>query len=149
MLSATLAFIETRFAFFHGWDTHLLIAALVFGALAYRFDNRFVLSLALSTLAGYLGLKISGFDTLDTDRLRFAGFLYGAFLIGIGVLLHQRRIKVHFLDVYAAAWRQCAADGGDVRRAGRGQRLGLSRSCCWLWRRPRSISAFATGDSRS
>lgn len=101
VLSATLAFIETRFALFHGWDTHLLIAALVFGALAYRFDNRFVLSLALSTLAGYLGLKISGFDTLDTDRLRFAGFLYGAFLIGIGVLLHQRRIKVHFLDVYA------------------------------------------------
>ncbi len=78
----------------------LLIAALVFGALAYRFDNRFVLSLALSTLAGYLGLKISNFDTLDTDRLRFAGFLYGAFLIGIGVLLYQRRIKAHFLEVY-------------------------------------------------
>ena len=100
VLSATLAFIEARFAVFQGWDTHLLIAALVFGALAYRFDNRFVLSLALSTLAGYLGLKISNFDTLDTDRLRFAGFLYGAFLIGVGVLLHQRRIKAHFLDVY-------------------------------------------------
>ena len=100
VLSATLAFIETRFAVFQGWDTHLLIAALVFGALAYRFDNRFVLSLALSTLAGYLGLKISNFDTLDTDRLRFAGFLYGAFLIGIGVLLYQRRIKAHFLEVY-------------------------------------------------
>lgn len=100
VLSATLAFIEARFAVFQGWDTHLLIAALVFGALAYRFDNRFVLSLALSTLAGYLGLKISNFDTLDTDRLRFAGFLYGAFLIGIGVLLHQRRIKAHFLEVY-------------------------------------------------
>ena len=93
-------FIETRFAVFHGWDTHLLIVALVFGGLAYRFDNRFVLSLALSTLAGYLGLKISGFDTLDSDRLRFAGFLYGGFLIGIGVLLHQRRIKAHFFEVY-------------------------------------------------
>lgn len=100
VLSATLAFIETRFAVFQGWDTHLLIAALVFGALAYRFDNRFVLSLALSTLAGYLGLKLSGFDTLDTGRLRFAGFLYGGFLIGIGVLLHQWRIKPHFLEVY-------------------------------------------------
>jgi hypothetical protein len=100
VLSATLAFIEARFAVFHGWDTHLLIAALVFGALAYRFDNRFVLSLALSTLAGYLGLKISGFDTLDSDRLRFAGFLYGAFLIGVGGLLYRQRIKAHFLDVY-------------------------------------------------
>jgi hypothetical protein len=100
VLSATLAFIETRFAVFHGWDTHLLIAALVFGGLAYRFDNRFVLSLALSTLAGYLGLKISDFDTLDSDRLRFAGFLYGAFLVGVGVLLHRQRIKAHFLEVY-------------------------------------------------
>jgi hypothetical protein len=100
VLSATLAFIETRFAVFQGWDTHLLIAALAFGALAYRFDNRFVLSLALSTLAGYLGLKLSNFDTLDTDRLRFAGFLYGWFLIGIGVLLNQLRIKTHFLEVY-------------------------------------------------
>jgi hypothetical protein len=100
VLSATLAFIETRFQIFHGWDTHLLIASLVFGGLAYRFDNRLVLSLAMSTLAGYLGLKLSGFDTLDSDRLRMAGFFYGAFLIGIGVLLKQLRIKPHFLDVY-------------------------------------------------
>jgi hypothetical protein len=100
VLSATLAFLETRFEVFHGWDTHLLIASLVFGALAYRFDNRFVLSLALSTLAAYLGLRISGFDTLDSERLRLAGFLYGAFLIGLGILLDNRRIKRHFLDVY-------------------------------------------------
>ena len=100
VLSATLAFIETRFEIFHGWDMHLLIAALVFGGLAYRFDNRFVLSLGMSTLAAYLGLKVSGFDTLDSDRLRIAGFLYGAFLIGIGVLLKQLRIKAHFFDVY-------------------------------------------------
>lgn len=99
VLSVTLAFVERRFAF-DAWDVHLLIASLVFGVLAYRFDNRFVLSLALSTLAGYLGLKVSGFDTLDTERLRLAGFLYGAFLIGVGVLLYGRRIKAHFLDVY-------------------------------------------------
>src|SRR3954469_289844 len=56
IFSATLGFVETEFGIFHGWDTHLLLAAIVFGLLAYRFDNRFVLSLALSTLAGYLGL---------------------------------------------------------------------------------------------
>jgi hypothetical protein len=100
VLSATLAFIETRFELFHAWDAHFLIASIVFGVLAYRFDNRFVLSLALSTLAGYLGLRISGFDTLDSERLRLAGFLYGSFLIGIGILLDNRRIKRHFLDVY-------------------------------------------------
>jgi hypothetical protein len=100
VLGATLAFIETRFAIFHKWDQHLLIASIVFGVLAYRFDNRFVLSLALSTLAGYLGLTIDLFDTLNSERLRLAGFLYGSFLIGAGILLDQRRIKAHFLDVY-------------------------------------------------
>lgn len=100
IFAATLAFIEARFAVFQGWDTHLLIAALVFGVLAYRFDNRFVLSLALSTLAGYLGLKLSLFDTLGSDALRLAAIAYGAFLLGIGWLLHRQGIKRHFFDVY-------------------------------------------------
>jgi len=101
VLSATLAFLETRFAIFHGWDTHLFIAAVGFGVLAYRFDNRFVLSLALSTLAAFLGLRLSGFfDTFDTGQLRIAGFLYGALLLGAGVVLKRIAIKPHFLDVY-------------------------------------------------
>ncbi len=100
IFSATLAFIETRFGVFQGWDTHLLVAAIVFGVLAYRFDNRFVLSLALSTLAGYLGLKMAIFDTLHNDRVRLVALLYGAFLIGIGLLLNRQSIKKHFLDVY-------------------------------------------------
>ena len=100
VFSATLAFLETRFAIFQGWDTHLLVAALVFGALAYRFDNRFVLSLALSTLAGYVGLKMAIFDTLHDDRVRFVALLFGAFLIGVGLLLNRQSIKKHFFDVY-------------------------------------------------
>ena len=100
MLSATLGFIETRLGLFQGWDTHLLLAAAVFGVLAYRFDNRFVLSLALSTLAGYLGLKLAIFDGLGSDRARLAAMLYGGFLIGLGLLLSRRAVKRHFLDVY-------------------------------------------------
>lgn len=100
IFSATLAFIETRFGVFHGWDTHLLVAALVFGVLAYRFDNRFVLSLALSTLAGYLGLKLSMFDSLGSEGLRLLAILYGGFLIGIGWLLYRQAIKRHFFDAY-------------------------------------------------
>ncbi len=100
IFSATLAFIAARFGIFQGWDTHLLLAALVFGGLAYRFDNRFVLSLALSTLAGYLGLKMAILETLHDDRVRLVALLYGGFLIGIGVLLNRQSIKQHFLDVY-------------------------------------------------
>lgn len=100
VFSATLAFIETRFGIFKGWDTHLLLAASVFGVTAYRFDNRFVLSLALSTLAGYLGLKLAIFDGMDSERSRLVAMLYGGFLIGLGLLLHRQSIKQHFLDVY-------------------------------------------------
>lgn len=100
VFSATLAFIEARFGIAHGWDTHLLVAAIVFGVLAYRFDNRFVLSLALSTLAGYLGLKLSGLDGFDNDAFRMLAIAYGAFVLGIGCLLHRHGIKRHFLDVY-------------------------------------------------
>jgi hypothetical protein len=141
VLAATLAYIETRFAIFHGWDMHLLIASIVFGVLAYRFDNRFVLSLALSTLAGYLGLTITPFDTLDSERLRLAGFLYGAFLVGIGVLLNQRRIKAHFLDVYLqlganaillAAISGVFEDEGGARLAYLGLLLLLSAAAIYL-----------------
>ena len=128
VLSATLAFIETRFTIVHGWDTHLLIASLVFGVLAYRFDNRFVLSLALSTLAAFLGLTL-GFETLDDEWLRVAGVFYGAFLIGIGVLLKRLAIKPHFFDVFlqlgANVVLLAAASGVVDRDAGWGYLLAL------------------------
>lgn len=100
MFAWTLGFAESRFGVFQGWDTHLLLAALVFGGLAYRFDNRFVLSLSLSTLAGFLGLKLSIFDAPSFDVIRFAAFGYGAFLLGVGAALHRLNIKRHFFDVY-------------------------------------------------
>ena len=100
VLSATLAFIETRFAIFQGWTTHLLIASVVFGLLAYRFDNRFVLSLAISTLAGYLGLQLDLFDVVETDILRFTALAFGTTLIGLGAWLHRQQVKPHFLDTY-------------------------------------------------
>jgi hypothetical protein len=98
--SLTLAFVETQFGVFGGWDAHLLVASLLFGALAYRFDNRFVLSLALSTLAGYLGLTLSLFDAIDSGVLRASAIAYGGFLLGLGLLLHRLGIKRHFFDVY-------------------------------------------------
>lgn len=100
MFSATLGFIETRFAIFNGWSTHLAVASLAFGWLAYRFDNRFVLSLAISTLAGYLGLEIDAFDVADTNLLRFTAVIFGAALAGLGVWLHHQRVKPHFLDTF-------------------------------------------------
>lgn len=100
VFSATLAYLETQLGIFRGWETHLLVASFVFGGLAYRFDNRFVLSLAMSTLAGYLGLTFDLFETVDTNLLRFYAFGYAVFLAGVGLLLHRQGIKRHFFEVY-------------------------------------------------
>lgn len=98
--SAMLAYLEVQMGVFRGWETHLLLASMVFGGLAYRFDNRFVLSLALSTLAAYLGLTLELFDTIDTDRLRLYAMGYGLAVAAIGFGLYRQGIKRHFLDVY-------------------------------------------------
>ena len=103
MFSGMLAYLEVQMAVFRGWETHLLLASLVFGALAYRFDNRFVLSLALSTLAAYLGLTLDVFDAFDavsTHRLRFYAMGYGLLTAGLGYGLYRQDVKRHFLDVY-------------------------------------------------
>jgi hypothetical protein len=100
MFSGMLAYLEAEMQVFGGWETHLLLASLAFGALAYRFDNRFVLSLALSTLAAYLGLTLEIFETIDTDRARFYAMGYGLFVAGLGFVLHRQGIKPHFLNVF-------------------------------------------------
>lgn len=100
VLSAEIAYVEYRFHIFDNWHHHLLIVSIIFGALAYRFDNRFVLSLALSSLAGWLGLRISGFDIVSADPLRMTALAYGAAVAGIGLGLFRQGIKPHFLDVY-------------------------------------------------
>jgi hypothetical protein len=100
-LSAELAYIELRFQLFRGaWDYYLLFTAAAFALLAYRFDNRFVLSLALTSLAGWFGLKVSAFGLRSPDSFRMSALVYGALVAGAGTALYRQRIKPHFLDAY-------------------------------------------------
>src|SRR5947209_18049133 len=58
--SLELGYVENRFHVLTGQlNIYLLVTAGLFFFLAYRFDNRFVLSLALSSLAGWFGLTVS------------------------------------------------------------------------------------------
>jgi Predicted membrane protein (DUF2157) len=96
-----LAYVEVRFQLLKDtWDNLVLVSALVFFGLAYRFDNRFVLSLALSTLATWFGIKLSfmGFDS--PAALRSSGLAYGALVGAVGLGLHRVEIKKHFLETY-------------------------------------------------
>lgn len=101
ILSAELAYIEFRFHPFQGvWDHYLLFTAVTFAFLAYRFDNRFVLSLALASLAGWFGLRVSAFGFRSPDSLRTSALVYGALVAGAGTALYRAGIKPHFLEAY-------------------------------------------------
>jgi hypothetical protein len=96
-----LAYMENRFHLLSGqWDFYLLATAVFFFFLAYRFDNRFVLSLALSSLAGWFGLTISHWPSHQDAAYRQCALLY-CLLVGLGAVLLQRRgLKPHFLGTY-------------------------------------------------
>jgi hypothetical protein len=96
-----LAYLESRFHVLSGqWDYYLLATAGFFFFLAYRFDNRFVLSLALSSLAGWFGLKISHWQSHQDAVYRRCALLY-CLLVGVGGMLLQRRgLKPHFFGTY-------------------------------------------------
>src|SRR5208282_2649942 len=88
--SLELAYIENRFHLLSGqWDLYLLATAVLYFFLAYRFDNRFVLSLALSSLAGWFGVTISQWSTRPDDTYRQYALLY-SLAVGVGGALLQR-----------------------------------------------------------
>jgi hypothetical protein len=96
-----LAYVENRFhALSRQSDLYLLATAGLFFFLAYRFDNRFVLSLALSSLAGWFGLTISHWPSNQDAAYRQYALLY-CLLVGVGGELLQRRgLKPHFFGTY-------------------------------------------------
>ena len=99
--SVELAYIETRFHVLSGqWDSYLLATAALFFFLAYRFDNRFVLSLALSSLAGWFGLTISHWPSHQDATYRQSAILYSLIVGLAGAILQRRGLKPHFFGTY-------------------------------------------------
>lgn len=96
-----LAYLESRFHVLSGqWDLYLLATALFFFFLAYRFDNRFVLSLALSSLAGWFGLTISRVPSHQDATYRQYALLYSLLIGTAGAVLQRLGLKPHFLNTY-------------------------------------------------
>jgi len=100
--SIELTYLESRFHVLSGqWDLYLLATAGLFFFLAYRFDSRFVLSLALSSLAGWFGLSISHWSVAqDPATYRRYALLYSLLVGGGGALLQRRGLKPHFFGTY-------------------------------------------------
>jgi len=95
-----LGFIEYRFHLLRdSWDHYLLLSALVYFVLAYRFDNRLVLSLALSTLAGWFGFRLFRLQWFS-GSLRVDALVYSALVAASGAAFYRAGIKRHFLEAY-------------------------------------------------
>jgi hypothetical protein len=98
--SLELAYLENRFHALGQLDLYFLVSAGLFSFLAYRFDNRFVLSLGLSSLAGWFGLTISNWSGNENAPYRESALFY-CLLVGVaGVLLQRRGLKPHFFGTY-------------------------------------------------
>ncbi len=101
VLGIQFGYIEFRFHLLkESWDHYLLLSAGAFFLLAYRFDNRFVLSLALSTMAGWFGLRLSHFPEVGDASVRAAALIYGVLVAAAGAGLYRGGVKKHFLDAY-------------------------------------------------
>jgi hypothetical protein len=101
VLSVELGYIEFRFEWLRdAWNNYLLFSSVVFFVLAYRFDNRFVLSLALSSLGGWFGIQFSISRFSSPASLRAAAYVYSFLIVLIGGFLHRQGIKKHFLETY-------------------------------------------------
>jgi hypothetical protein len=96
-----LAYLENRFHILSGqWDLYLLATALLFFFFSYRFDNRFVLSLALSSLAGWFGVTISHWPSHEDAAYRQYALLYSLVVGIVGAILQRLKLKSHFFTTY-------------------------------------------------
>ncbi len=104
LVAADLAYVETKLTpLGEAWPYHLLIVAVFYTLLAFRYDSRLLLSLALSSFAAWRGVS--------AGRLQHAFFLGGEDLVRVnaagcglafllaGTALRARSWKAHFEPV--------------------------------------------------
>ena len=96
-----IAYMEAQFhPLGDSWKIYLLISFALFILLAYRFDNRLVLSMALSTLAAWFGFTLSEYRLSFEIYYREYAIIYGILVLLLGILLYRLEIKQHFFDIY-------------------------------------------------
>jgi hypothetical protein len=100
LLGVEFAYLEAHYHLLDRfWDYYFLVSAGLFFWLAYRFDNRLVLALALANLAAWFGIRFWRWD-IPYLGLRTRAILFGAAASSAGKLLESFGIKAHFTDTY-------------------------------------------------
>ena len=108
LVATDLAYLEAQLKLLGGnWPWHFLVVAAFYLLLAYRFDSKMLLSLALASFAAWRGIAVSLTRTSlgagDPARLRIEALACGALFVVLGVAAAGRQRKAHFEDVYVNA----------------------------------------------
>lgn len=106
LIASDLAYLERQFRFLGDrWPYHFLVVAVVYFFLAYRFDSRAVLSLALSAFAAWRGVSAGiAFESrsdLPLSALRWNAIGCGLLFLAAAILSVRSGRKPHFQNVYA------------------------------------------------
>jgi hypothetical protein len=108
LVASDLAYIERQFRVLGDrWPYHFLVVAVVYFLLAYRFDSRAVLSLAVSAFATWRGASVTmafeGHEQSGFGVLRANALATGALFVAAGYLSVRSGRKPHFEKVYVTA----------------------------------------------
>ncbi|HJQ98767.1 MAG TPA: DUF2157 domain-containing protein [Candidatus Polarisedimenticolaceae bacterium] len=103
LVAADLAFIEVKFTpLGEHWPLHLLIVAVFYALLAFKFDSRSVFGLALTAFAAWRGVSLQLMTETwwrSENELFIEAVLCGALFIILGRALERFRRKAHFEPV--------------------------------------------------
>jgi len=105
LAAADLAYVEAQFTpLGPAWAWHLLVVAVFYALLAFRYDSRVLFSLALSTFAAWRGvsaatLELAPWGRAASDVVRANALACGVSFVVAGVALRRRGFKAHFEPV--------------------------------------------------
>lgn len=106
LLLMLVGYLQSQFHFFgNRFGLASFIPMVILFITAYFFDHKGVLSLAIVTLAAWVGININrktwyGIATLDHTATIIAAFVLGILLIVVAIWVSQRNLKPHFGSVY-------------------------------------------------
>lgn len=108
LFASDLAYVEKQFDLLGDrWPYHFLVVAAVYLLLAYRFDSRAVLSLALAAFAAWrgvsAGIAFQAQRESSLSEMRWSALACGVLFLAAGVLTARSRRKPHFENVYVTA----------------------------------------------
>lgn len=99
-------YLQTLYSIFgHQWGLAALIPAVLFFILAYLYDHRGILALAITATASAIGLELSAANWLrnnvfSQEALIAPAIALGAGFIALGFALNGIRLKKHFTFIY-------------------------------------------------